>query len=237
MARSIFPSISDQNATVRQLKLLVVVLVLSNIGLGAFSFYQLREMDRRYSELFGRSIPILSDLQTLTAKAVAAMRGTRTDLFLESKVGTAAVAESARAGFAVDRSLRGKLLKAEWIAGGEMERAEFQAAGENFSRVSDEVIAAYAAGRTTAAAQLRDGRLRPAFERYLDAVTKLSDVVEEASVRANDAVSARTGNMSTVLLGLGSWPVVLLIGLLLLTAAFVVVLMVLFRGREISDTP
>jgi hypothetical protein len=43
--------------------------------------------------------------------------------------------------------------------------------------------------------------------------------------------------MSTVLLGLAGWPVVLLVGLLLLTAIFVLVLMVLFRGREMSDMP
>lgn len=43
--------------------------------------------------------------------------------------------------------------------------------------------------------------------------------------------------MSTVVLGCASWPVIVLVTLLVLTAVFVVVLMVLFRGREMSDGP
>ena len=40
---------NEHTATLRQLKLLVVVLVLSNVGLGIFSFLLLRRLDRQYS--------------------------------------------------------------------------------------------------------------------------------------------------------------------------------------------
>ncbi len=237
MARPSSPSYSDQNSTVRQLKLFVLILVLSNIGLGAFSFYLLRAMDRSYSELFERSVPVLSDLQTLTAQSISAMRATNTSALANGQAVPPAMVEQGRGGFATDRKLREKLLKAEWLAGSEKERAEFSAAGEVFTRTGDEVVAALAAGRLADATKVRDERLRGAFERYVSATTKLSDVVETTSGRASDAVSARTGNLSTVVLGIASWPVVLLAGLLLLTAIFVLVLMVLFRGREMSDMP
>lgn len=237
MARPGSPHLTDQNSTVRQLKLLVLILVISNIGLGAFSFYLLRAMDRSYSELFDRSVPILSDLQTLTARAVHAMRGTNSTPHAGKSSAPPAFIEQARAGFAAERSLRERVLKAQWTSTNETERAEFRAAGEDFTRWGDDVVASLAAGRWSDAAKVREERLRVAFERYITAMTKLSDGLEAESARVSEAVSARTGSLSNVVLGIASWPVLLLAGLLLLTAIFVLVLMVLFRGREMSDMP
>ena len=237
MARSDSNHLPNQYATVRQLKLLVIVLVFSNIGLGAVSFYLLREIDRTYSTLFDQSVPVLSDLQTLTARAVGAMRGTNGAMLMGPAGAKAEPLERARAEFQADLKLRQKLLKAEWLPGSEQARTEFQVAGDEFSDAGTEVMAAFAAGRNQEAEKIRDEKLRPAFERYLDKTTRLSDVVEAVTGRANDAVSVRAGRFSNIMLGLASWPVLLLIGLLLLTAIFVVVLMVLFRGREMSDMP
>lgn len=237
MARPGSPHLTDQNSTVRQLKLLVLVLIVSNIGLGAFSFYLLRTMDRSYTELFERSVPVLNDLQTLTAKAMTAMRGTNAASIAHQPAPPPIFIDQGRASFLADRVLREKLIKTQWLSGSENEKAEFRAAGEAFSQVGDEVMVALAAGRWSDAAKVREGRLRAAFDRYIAATTKLADFVEAASERANDAVSARTGSLSNVVLGIASWPVLLLAGLLALTAIFVLVLMVLFRGREMSDMP
>ncbi len=237
MARPGSPNLSDQNSTVRQLKLLVLILVLSNIGLGAFSFYLLRTLDRNYSDLFDRSVPVLSDLQALTAKAISAMRSSNFAQLAAQSVPPPALLEQGRSAFLADRMLRETLLKAEWLSGSETERNEFRAAGDAFSKAGEEVLAAVAARPVAQATTLREERLRPAFERYVSALTKLSDVVETISARAGDAVSARTGSLSNVVLGIASWPVLLLAALLLLTGIFVLVLMVLFRGREMSDMP
>jgi len=237
MARPGSPHLSDQNSTVRQLKLLVLILVVSNIGLGAFSFYLLRAVDRSYSELFDRSVPILNELQTLTARTVHAMRGTNFAALAGQTSAPPAFVEQARAGFAAERGLREKILKAPWTTTNETERAEFRAAGDHFTRMGDEVLMTLSSGRWSEAVKAREERLRVAFDRYLTAMTRLSDGLEAESARASEAVSARTGNMSNIVLGIASWPVVLLAGLLLLTAIFVLVLMVLFRGREMSDMP
>lgn len=237
MARPGSSSFSDQNSTVRQLKLLVLVLVLSNIGLGGFSFYLLRTVDRSYTELIDRSLPVLNDLQTLTTRAVKAMRGTNAAVLAGRGSVPPGFIEQARAGFAAERGLREKVLKAQWANRNETEHAEFRVAGENFARIGEEVVMTLGAGRWAEADKVREERLRLAFERYLMAMTKLSDGLEAESGRASSAVSARTGNLANIVLGIASWPVVLLAGLLLLTAIFVLVLMVLFRGREMSDMP
>src|SRR4051812_15169389 len=75
MAKALSHQPLDQSAaTLRQLKLVVILLVVSNIGLGVFSFYLLRTLDRRYSSLIGDTVPILADLRELTADVADAHR-------------------------------------------------------------------------------------------------------------------------------------------------------------------
>ena len=44
-------------------------------------------------------------------------------------------------------------------------------------------------------------------------------------------------SFSTIMIGLASWPFLVIGGLLLVTGLFVLVLMLAFRGREMSDAP
>lgn len=236
MARPASSSFNDHSATVRQLKLLVVALVLSNIGLGLFAFYLLRGMDRQYSDLIGRSVPVLNSLQTLTARSMQAMRASNPVPFEGESARRDALVQQARTALEADLGLRNEILKSDWV-GASAERAELQAAGESFTKVAGDVIGHYAAGRIADAARLRESELRRVFDRYIAATTKAADVIETDSQRINDDVSARTGSMAKWVLGVASWPIVALLGLLLLTAIFVLVLMVLFRGREMSDMP
>ena len=236
MAKPLSSGLHDQSATVRQLKLLIVVLVLSNIGLGLFSFFLLRAIDKQYSELIGKSVPVLNSLQTVTARAMEAMRTTNPNSVAAVEGRRGQQHQEASMALARDRDLRNEVLRAEW-AGAAKEREEFKQTGEAFTKLATEVVAHLAAGRTNEAMQLREGRLRGAFDHYILAATKAADVLEADSERMNLSVSAKADNMSTLLLGIASWPIIVLIGLLLITALFVVVLMVLFRGREMSDTP
>src|SRR4051794_24997618 len=105
------PPRDDNTSVVRQLKTLVVVLILSNIALGVFGFYLLRTIDRNYSVLIDQSIPILNGLQTLTAKASEAMRSTNPVLLTEGKVTPDAMAKDARAAISRGETVREDILK------------------------------------------------------------------------------------------------------------------------------
>ena len=66
------PDRRDQSSTVRTLKLLLMMLVFSNVALGVFSFYLLRSMDRRYSDLIEHAVPLLrTALPASLADAIA----------------------------------------------------------------------------------------------------------------------------------------------------------------------
>lgn len=227
----------DHSSSVRNLKLLVVILLCSNVGLGVLSFFLLRAVDERYSDLLDHTVPLLNDLQTLTAKSVDAMRGTNPEEIEKNPGSRSVVVGNGRAGVANDRALREKALARQWpaeLAGG---HDEVQRAGEQFTRLCEEVLGLQAAGNREGARQARDERLRPAFDRYLVVLTKTADLVEEHSGRTNDQYSGKTGNFSKIVLGLGSWPVLAVIALLVFTVAFVGVLMLAFRGRDVSEAP
>ena len=238
MARSSNSSAHDQSATLRQLKLIVLVLVLSNIGLGVLSFYLLRNLDRRYTQLIDRSVPVLNDLQGLTAHAATALRATNPIFWQGDEANRKAAAQRARGLLGEEAVDRRKLVTAggKSLDTGEG-RAELDAAGESFARAAREVAALLEAGRIDEAVRKRDDVMLPAFDRYVDAITKAADLLEADSLKTNEVVSESTHSASKLVLGVASWPVLVLVALLVLTAIFVVVLMVLFRGREMSDMP
>ncbi|MEY4941254.1 MAG: hypothetical protein RIQ93_2989, partial [Verrucomicrobiota bacterium] len=74
MTKSSLPT--PDRRPLRQLKFLIVALTLSNMGLGLFSFFLLRSLNRDYSQLLGQSVSQLNRFQTLTARSVDAMRAT-----------------------------------------------------------------------------------------------------------------------------------------------------------------
>jgi hypothetical protein len=228
---------SHNQSTLRQLKWLVALLILSNVALGVFGFSVLRSIDRRYSDLIGQSVPLLNNLQTLTAQSVEAMRATGSNLL---EVPVAARDDAVRHGRQVllqERTFRLQLMKQLQVVGVTQGRQKIQEAGDAFTTVATQVIEVAAGGKLEEAKRLRDEKLRPAFDRYLTAVTKAADDVEATSLRTNDDYSAQTGSMSHVILGVASWPVIVIVGLLLFTAVFVLGLMILFRGREMNDMP
>lgn len=218
---------------VKQLQLLIVVLALSNVGLGAFSYYLLRELDREYSVVIGQSVPVLNSLQTLTAKAMEAMRATNPTQFGRQADRASAFVQQAGGRFAADKEERLKALKPEW-AGAAAERNELSEAGDGFTRIGGEVLAHYASGRVDEAVRLREGDLRVAFDRYIAAATKAADVLEVESTKLNSVLSARADNVSSVVLGIGTWPLILLLGILTTALLLVAVFLALFRGRDIS---
>jgi hypothetical protein len=237
MAKLPTSGVNDQAATLRQLKTLVVVLVLSNIALGVFCFFTLRTLDRRYSDLIGRSVPLQNDLQTITALAVSAMHTTNPALFDNAGPAQVRAVERGRAAVARELALRTKVLRDEWMPGVAAGRAEFEQAGEAFGRAALDFLNLIDGGATADAVRLREEKIRPAFDRYLSATTHAADLLQVESLRVSDEFSAKTGSVSTLVLGFASWPVLILAALLILTAVFVIVLMLLFRGREMSDMP
>jgi hypothetical protein len=219
----------------RQLKMLVFVLVISNIALGAFAYSFLRTIDQKYSDLIDQSVPTLNGLQILTRAASETMRSTNPVLLSESNVSPAGLAGDARNAIEHDKALRQELLRREWVSSAKSERADVRETGEVFSRAAVTIVPLLEANNAAEANRQREAILRPAFNRYVAATLKASDLLDESSLETSKHLSVRTGNLSKLVLGLGSWPVVILGALLLFTALFVVT--VLLRVALFKEEP
>ena len=143
----------------------------------------------------------------------------------------------ARLVFKHDENLRTKLLAAGQLTAQPADSGAFQQAGESFTRLVTDAGQLLAAGQMAEAVRLREGGLRLAFERYVESTTKVADVLQDESLRASDDFSARTGSASRLVLGFASWPLLAVAGLLLVGALFLLVFLVLFRGRDLNEGP
>jgi Four helix bundle sensory module for signal transduction len=220
-----FSEPKHDESMLRQLKVMVVVLVLSNIALGAFSFYFLRAIDRKYSDLIDRTVPTLSDMQTLAAVSMDAMRSTNPILFSDTTQSRTDGAQQAHTALQRDRELRENILKRKWLSAETPERKDFRDAGENFTRLANDVIGLLEAGQSTDARERREKSLRPAFNHYVTSMKEAADALGEQSLKTSDLFTANTVKISKVMLGLGSWPVVIMGVFLTITAVFIIVVL------------
>ena len=234
MAEGIPTHSGRRTATVRQLKLLVVVLILSNVALGIFGFHSLRAIDRKYSELISQTVPTLNDMQTLTAISMEAMRSVNPTVFNES-ANRAEMAQRARVALDRDRILRNAILKRTWLSSGAKERIDFREAGDLFTEKATALIPLLESGKNAEASEQRDRIVRPLFNQYVAATTKAADLLEIQSMHASEALTARGGSISNILLGVAGWPV-LALGAIVFSAIVIVLLIRVFLFGEEGAT-
>lgn len=217
------------------LKVLVAVLVASNLFTGLLSVYLLRTLDHRYHDLVVQSAPVLNDLQTATATATAAMRRTDPFFFDPAPEKTAAGVRSARLAIEEDQNVRAALMGKPWLPGSSIKREEVASVGQEFTRLAGQVVTLFSAARKDEAVRVREAELRPVFERYLAVTTKVADELLDEATRLSENYSSDSKFSSQVMLSIASWPVLLGAALLFATLIFVVSLLILFRVRESAD--
>jgi hypothetical protein len=218
---------------VRQLKMLVVILILSNVALGSFGFYFLRALDRKYSSLITQTVPVMGELERVAASGVQVMRGTNPAVYQRSSQDQAQMISRAREDLARDSELSNQLVENDSLSFDSADRINFRDAAETFHNQAAQVIDLLVAGKMYEASQLRDQSLRSAFERYLAAAGKSAEVLKTQSLKASNTLSAQTGSVSEIILGVAGWPLFALGALLF--AVIVIILLIrifLFSGQE-----
>jgi hypothetical protein len=207
----------ESQPALRQLKIAVIVLIVSNVALGIFSVYLLHVVARKYSRLISETVPSINELQTLTAWSIDAMRGTNPVRFQGPTSDAAATARRAREITDHERDLRSHALQQDWPLLKPAERAELDEAGGAFTRESLAVVQLFESGHNADAMQKRDSSLRPAFDRYVRCLTKSADILEVEGLRTSGNLREQTGSISHVMLGVATWPVIV-VGLFYLIA-------------------
>src|SRR3954463_156164 len=104
----------DAASSMRQLKILVLLLLFSNVVLGVFGYWFLRELDRKYSSLIGDTVPTLKDLQRLTVATSEGMHGTNPAFVNGPEEHRLTMVQRGRDALQRDRDMRHRVLNARW---------------------------------------------------------------------------------------------------------------------------
>ena len=206
--------------------------------MGTVSVTLLRSLDRRYTELINRTVPVMNDFRALTAETFATFRALGTNALFNAPLAKQADA-LAQAGNALqkEKSVLGSVVASEPFAQRPALVSELKEKAVRFNDAAEELVRLFGAGKISEGNQCRENKLKPVFDAYLDTLARAADEVESSGLRDSDATTVTMEGFSKIMIGLASWPFLVISGLLLVTGLFVLVLMVAFRGREMSDAP
>ena len=212
----------DPRSIIRQLKILVALLIISNIALGVFGFWLLRNIDRNYSALIDQSVPTLTRLQNLTAAASETMRSTNPVLLDHPDAQPSEIARAARDTIGHDTELRQELLSRDWVKNAQSGQTDIRAAGEAFDRAAADTVQLLEANQITEAQKHRETVLRPAYNRYVTVTSQASQSLRTSSLRESNSLTLHVASVSKMILGIASWPLIILGAFLLFVLLFVI---------------
>lgn len=223
--------------TLRRLKLLAGVLVLSNFLLGAFSFYLIRRTDRDYSLLIDENVPALYQSRHVGQQAGIAYRAMISALLTKDPATCAVQLDRARAALRRGDELRAALLKLDLLRTRPDLAAEYQQTAEDFNLAAKELLPRITPEDTVDAERDRIQHLQDLYERMIAVNEKLATVAASDTQTGNDGYTAQSQLRSELMLGLASWPLLVAALIVGLTLVILVVMLVVFRQAVISDEP
>jgi len=223
--------------TLRRLKLLAGVLVLSNFLLGAFSFYLIRRTDRDYSLLIDENVPALYQSRHVGQQAGIAYRAMISALLTKDPATCAVQLDRARAALRRGDELRAALLKLDLLRTRPDLAAEYQQTAEDFNLAAKELLPRITPEDTVDAERDRIQHLQDLYERMIAVNEKLATVAASDTQTGSNGYAAQSQVSSELMLGLASWPLLVAALIVGLTLVILVVMLVVFRQAVISDEP
>ena len=206
--------------------LLILALLASNLIVGVLSLFFLRSMEQRYSALFDRSVPLINNLRTLTRELSGVQRLARRISDPKNETNWTALVqqmdESSNSAKAHAMEISGMELLKESRHVGEMLRF-----GRDYDDKVDQFLVLARAERIAEASQFNVDTLRPAYDRYLDALDGVASFVERegSNLRVRYAQDSRM--FGGFLMAFAGWP-------LLAAGAVVVVMALLVIGLFVA---
>ena len=223
-------------AVVRRLKLLVVILVISNLVLGAVSFHFMRKIDADFSELIDRSLPTINNLRGMTSESSLTHRSLTFALSAQQPERREDYLKAADQGL-----VQGDKYIAEVspILSAELGRetvARLQAAYARYRQQSSALITLLREGTPPEANnQIRD--MRQALGEFMNLVAQISDTFERRSQDQSDLVSATVRTRGRIVLGLGGWPLAVTAIIACIIATVLVLMIILTHRLGARDDP
>lgn len=223
--------------SVRRLKLLVGVLVLSNCVLGVFSVALLRKLDRDYSDLLDQTLPLIAQIRVVGRETTDVYRALVAGIVeTDAKL----CAESVRrAGEALDRTrtIRAQLMKAEVLKEKPELLKEMADATATYDEIARGIMAKLSPEMTPADQNASYNQLEQGLERCRKSTRRLQEFVDARSQAINDNMSAEVRSRSNLVLGVASWPLVIGVLIAVMVAVVLIGMFLILRRVGADDGP
>jgi hypothetical protein len=205
---------------------LILALLASNLIVGVLSLFFLRSMDRRYSALFDRSVPLINNLRTLTRELSSVQRLARRISDPKNETDWASLLQQMDEGSNSAKAHAVEISGMELLNGtrhvGAMVRF-----GREYDDKVDEFLALARAQKIAEANQYNIDMLRPAYDRYMDALDAVASFVEREGSDQRVRYAEESRLFGGFLLAFAGWP-------LLAAGVIIVVMAVLVIGLLIA---
>ncbi len=217
---------------VKRLRAAVVALLLTVILLGSLSAYLLRSLDRDYSALIDRSVPVLNELRVLTGETLSAQRALLASLAAVDDEGRVRSLVYMEAQMALGRLGREELIRRTIFSGEEAMLRDLARTGADYEALGAQFVALMKEERVKEAQQLRNEKIKDVIKAYLDEIERAAKFVEGESHRARDSFSGAVQSQSRLLLSLAGLPIALMLVLGIVVAAFAAIALMVFFWSE-----
>ncbi len=229
---SILSRESSLQTSVRRLKLLVGVLVLSNCVLGIFSVSLLRKLDHDYSDLLDQTLPLIAQLRVVGRESTDVYRALVAGIVeTDAKLCAESVQRAAKS-LARAHAARAQLLKTGVLKEKPEMLKEMADATTAYDEVARAIMAKLSPEMTPADQNASYNQLEQALERCRRSTRQLQEFVDARSQAISDNVSAEVRSRSRLVLGVASWP--LLVGVLVAAMVAVVLIGMFFILRRVG---
>ena len=206
-------------------KWFILGLLVSNLILGGLSFFLLRALDARYSELLGRSVPIMAELHGVTMSVMRSRRamsdsltakpGPEQTAFLDRAVHFEQASAKARLGYQYSPD----------VLNGEAVDREMESVAADYKAVMQRFLGFVRNGRIAEASALRTNDLRVITDRYYELLEKRTTQIEERAEQMGQDYTKGISFQSKLVLTMASWPIM---AALLVVLVFLITLLSLF---------
>jgi hypothetical protein len=215
--------------TLRTLKLVVTLLVLSNLVTGFSAFYLLGHIDKGYSDVLGPALPSLLELRQLTQETLNAHRALLNLLLAENAEESAIVRGQFVTAEQACRKLVEHLDDLEYGGPNSTVAADLNRAGMAYLENGLRVCSFMDGGRKQEALALRATKLRQTFETFQSAQNAAVAALCDEAAKTGAGLTASVNMLRWVILGICLLPALVMLGLGALFVVFLVQLMGIFR--------
>lgn len=202
---------------------LLLLLLFSNLTLGAVGLHALRSVERNYTELVTLSIPVVDALRALTRDIGALQRSSLRLIWVADAAERQTLLQTIEEVRPAIQDSLGQLTKGRSLLG-DVERRRIQLEVESYLMAAEAMLRARHLGQDTEAGRIHREAMRPTYETAIRAIDDGATLVLQSGSELQARYSSQSERLAHTIVLLGGWPAALAGAALLFGCAIAILL-------------